>query len=106
MVSVDPTMTGSYNRGLVLLSVAIAILASFAALDLAERVTAASGCARWLWLADGAGAMGFGIWSMHYIAAADETKYPGSRGRMADGSPCRRSVARCRRSPLSSTPLR
>jgi len=60
-------ITGSYQYGLVALSVVIAVLASYAALDLAERVTAASGWARWVWLAGGATAMGFGIWSMHYI---------------------------------------
>jgi PAS domain S-box-containing protein len=51
----------------VALSVVIAILASYTALDLAGRVTAASGWLRQIWLAGGAAAMGFGIWSMHYI---------------------------------------
>src|SRR5256885_5533905 len=58
---------GYYNPGLVALSVIIAILASSAALDLTNRVTAARGRARLLWLAGGAFAMGLGIWSMHYI---------------------------------------
>src|SRR3979409_429404 len=43
------------------------MFASYAALDLAGRVTAASGWARAVWLLGGAGAMGTGIWSMHYI---------------------------------------
>jgi len=60
-------MDGSYNPGLVALSVVIAILASGAALDLANRVTMARGRARALWLAGGAIAMGSGIWSMHYV---------------------------------------
>jgi NO-binding membrane sensor protein with MHYT domain len=60
-------MVGSYDLGLVALSVLIAILASGAALDLANRVTAARGRARALWLAGGAFAMGSGIWSMHYV---------------------------------------
>jgi len=60
-------MTGSYDYFLVALSVVIAILASYTALDLAGRVTAASGWLRKIWLAGGAAAMGFGIWSMHYI---------------------------------------
>ncbi len=68
-----PTMTdavplaGSYDYRLVALSVLIAILASYAALDLAGRVTAAHGRARFVWLTGGAAAMGLGIWSMHYI---------------------------------------
>jgi NO-binding membrane sensor protein with MHYT domain/signal transduction histidine kinase len=49
------------------LSVLIAIFASYAALYLAGRVTAADGWTRAVWLLGGAGAMGTGIWSMHYI---------------------------------------
>lgn len=49
------------------LSVLIAILASYAALDLSGRVTSAHGRARLLWLSSGAVAMGIGIWAMHYI---------------------------------------
>src|ERR1700730_17585692 len=60
-------MTGSYDFRLVTVSVVIAICASYAALDLAGRTTAASGRTRFVWLADGAAAMGLGIWSMHYI---------------------------------------
>jgi len=57
----------SHNYALVALSVLIAMFASYAALDLAGRVTAASGWIRAVWLVGGAGAMGTGIWSMHYI---------------------------------------
>ncbi|HTB91951.1 MAG TPA: MHYT domain-containing protein [Candidatus Sulfotelmatobacter sp.] len=60
-------MTGSYNYALVALSVLIATFASYAALDLAGRVTAATGWTRSIWLLGGAVAMGTGIWSMHYI---------------------------------------
>src|SRR5882724_3285402 len=65
MAAVD--LMGSYNYALVALSVLIAMFASYAALDLAGRVTAAGGWARAAWLLGGAGAMGTGIWSMHYI---------------------------------------
>ena len=60
-------LIGSYNYALVALSVFIAVFASYAALDLASRVTAAGGWTRALWVLGGAGAMGTGIWSMHYI---------------------------------------
>src|SRR4030088_464503 len=60
-------LIASYNYVLVALSVLIAVVASYAALDLAGRVTAASGWTRAVWLLGGAGAMGTGIWSMHYI---------------------------------------
>jgi two-component system sensor histidine kinase/response regulator len=63
----NPAMVMSYNYYLVALSVAISILASYAALDLAGRVTAAQGAIRMAWLSGGACAMGMGIWAMHYI---------------------------------------
>lgn len=67
MNSQTPPVTGFYDYCLVVLSVVIAILAAYAALDLAGRVTAARGNIRLLWLGGGAFAMGTGIWSMHYI---------------------------------------
>jgi PAS domain S-box-containing protein len=63
----EAPLAGSYHYGLVALSVLIAILASYAALDLGGRVTASAGRRRFLWLSGGALAMGLGIWSMHYI---------------------------------------
>jgi len=60
-------MAGSYDYRLVVVSVLIAMMASYAALDLAGRVTSARGVARTLWLSGGATAMGIGIWAMHYV---------------------------------------
>src|SRR5437868_4649758 len=60
-------MNGSYSMDLVLLSVGVAIAASYAALDLAGRVTSASARGAPFWLLGGAFAMGAGIWSMHFI---------------------------------------
>lgn len=59
-------MTASYNYVLVALSVFIGMSAAYAALDLAPRITAASGWTRSAWLAGGGIAIGIGIWSMHY----------------------------------------
>jgi signal transduction histidine kinase/CheY-like chemotaxis protein len=67
MIAQTSPLIGSYDYRLVALSVVIAILAAYAALDLAGRVTAARGHLRVLWLSGGAFAMGAGIWSMHYI---------------------------------------
>jgi diguanylate cyclase (GGDEF)-like protein/PAS domain S-box-containing protein len=67
MPSPDLAMVGSYDYRLVALSVVIAMLASYAALDVAGRVTSARGGVRLVWLTGGAVAMGIGIWSMHYI---------------------------------------
>jgi diguanylate cyclase (GGDEF)-like protein/PAS domain S-box-containing protein len=60
-------ISGSYDYRLVALSIVLAILASYAALDLAGRVTSAQGRVRAVWLSCGAVAMGLGIWSMHYV---------------------------------------
>jgi NO-binding membrane sensor protein with MHYT domain len=64
----DPVVPihATYDYRLVALSVIIAIFASYAALELAGRVTAARNYARLAWLIGGACAMGTGVWSMHY----------------------------------------
>ncbi|WNR46726.1 EAL domain-containing protein [Paenibacillus roseipurpureus] len=62
------TITSSYHTSLVTFSILIAIIASFASLDLGIRIHKAKGFARQAWLAGGAFAMGMGIWSMHFIA--------------------------------------
>lgn len=61
------TLSGHYNDPLVLLSISVAILSSYAALELAGRITAARGTFRASWLAGGAIALGLGIWCMHYV---------------------------------------
>ena len=60
-------LTGSYHPGLVLLSVAVAMMASYTALNLTGRVTETEGRTSLLWLSGGAVAMGSGIWAMHFI---------------------------------------
>jgi len=60
-------LSGTYDLQLVLLSIIVASAASYAALDLARRVTATEGWRARAWLVGGAFAMGAGIWSMHFI---------------------------------------
>jgi len=60
-------LVGFYNYPLVALSIFIAILSAYAALDLAGRVTTARGAGKLAWLGGGAIAMGSGIWAMHYV---------------------------------------
>jgi NO-binding membrane sensor protein with MHYT domain len=62
-----PFGVGHHDPKLVVLSVTVAVIASYAALDLAARVSVRRGRAAWLWLLGGAGVMGTGIWSMHFI---------------------------------------
>nr|WP_225777500.1 EAL domain-containing protein [Pseudomonas sp. Marseille-Q3773] len=60
-------LTGSYSSSLVLISLCVAILASYTALDLTGRIAMAKGRAALLWMGGGALAMGIGVWSMHFI---------------------------------------
>ena len=60
--------TGTHDPYLVALSILVACLASYTALDLAARVNTARGLARRLWLLAAASTMGGGIWSMHFVA--------------------------------------
>ena len=61
-------MLGRYDLVLVALSIIIAVIASFVALDLASRVTAVRGRKTApYWLAGGAVSLGTGIWAMHFI---------------------------------------
>jgi len=66
MGQIGSPLTGSYDHRLVVVSIFIAISASYVALDLGGRVTAARGWIRSAWLAGGASALGLGIWSMHF----------------------------------------
>ena len=61
------SLLGSYDPLLVVLSYAIATLASFTALSFAWRVARTDGAAAGRWLAAGAVGMGTGIWSMHFV---------------------------------------
>ena len=60
-------MAGTFNPWLVSLSVFVAILVSYTALNLAIRVSSTNRASARLWLGGGAIAMGGGIWSMHFI---------------------------------------
>lgn len=56
-----------YQPTLVALSIVVSVFASYTTLDLAGRLRAAKGNARWLWLCGASVAMGGGIWAMHFI---------------------------------------
>ena len=58
-----------YHRpGMVVLSIVVAILASFATLDLAGQVAAEYGQSRVTWLGGGVLVLGTGVWAMHFGA--------------------------------------
>ncbi|WP_217595279.1 MHYT domain-containing protein [Cohnella sp. GbtcB17] len=58
---------GTYYLPLVVLSVLISVLSSYCSLLVYERVLTLRGSYRGLWMVLGSAAMGFGIWSMHFI---------------------------------------
>ncbi|WP_256444274.1 MHYT domain-containing protein [Siccirubricoccus sp. G192] len=58
----------THDPVLVSLSIAIAVLGSWTALDLLRRVRANAGAARRWWLGGAAIATGAAIWSMHFVA--------------------------------------
>ncbi|MDQ6873034.1 MAG: ATP-binding protein [Gemmatimonadota bacterium] len=57
----------SYNPILVALSVLIATIGAYVAIEIAQRVRAALRRRRLFWVYGGAVAMGLGIWSMHFV---------------------------------------
>ncbi|MDQ7968493.1 MAG: EAL domain-containing protein [Oxalicibacterium faecigallinarum] len=60
-------LIAQYDSVLVVISILVAILASYTALDMAGRIHATARKGAVLWLIGGAIAMGIGIWSMHFI---------------------------------------
>ena len=60
-------MSGSYSPALVVLSLMVAVMASYTALGMAARLARTDRReSRW-WLAGGTVAMGLGVWSMHFV---------------------------------------
>jgi PAS domain S-box-containing protein len=57
----------SYSVGLLVLSLFVATVGAYVAVEIAARVRAAEGRRRVFWTYGGAFAMGLGIWSMHFI---------------------------------------
>jgi len=60
-------LSASYDSLLVVISLLVAVLASYTALDMTERINATQEYAGRSWLFGGAVAMGIGIWSMHFV---------------------------------------
>ncbi len=60
-------LAGTYNSGLVLLSVLVAVVAAYATLMLAWSTRSAKRSLLSVWVVIAAATMGAGIWSMHFI---------------------------------------
>src|SRR5690242_16833199 len=61
-------LTTGYSPLFVVLSIVVAIIASAASLDVADRVGRSAGWQRTAWTVASGVAMGGGIWAMHFIA--------------------------------------
>lgn len=60
-------ISGEYSLSIIILSIIISSLASFTALSMNERMQQNSFFHRYFWLMLASLAMGFGIWSMHFV---------------------------------------
>ncbi len=63
----DTAFLGTYDPQLVTLSILIAVVVSYAALNLAGRAVGSQGFVQRVWLLGGATTLGFGIWAMHFV---------------------------------------
>jgi diguanylate cyclase (GGDEF)-like protein len=61
------TLTTHLNSSLLFVSVAVAVIASFVALDLAQRSVESRAWQKRLWVGAAGVTMGLGIWSMHFV---------------------------------------
>ncbi len=68
LIQISQALEVSYDWRLVILSLVIAVVSSFTALDLARQVPVALGRASKLWLLGSAIALGISVWLMHFIA--------------------------------------
>ncbi len=68
LIQISQALEVSYDWRLVILSLVIAIVSSYTALDLARQVPIALGRVSKLWLLGSAIALGISVWLMHFIA--------------------------------------
>lgn len=61
-------VTGTYNVTFVVVSIFIAILSSYIALDMCSRINRTAGWRKFFWFISSSLLMALGIWSMHFIS--------------------------------------
>jgi PAS domain S-box-containing protein len=67
MSPIGTPLVGTYDYRVVVVSLLLAVITSYAALDIAGRLSAARGMARLAWLSGGAMAMGIGLWTSQFM---------------------------------------
>jgi len=75
MSSIGSPLVGFYDYRVVAVSLLLAVITSYAALDIAGRLSAARGLARLAWLSGGAMAMGVGLWVSQFMGM-DAFQFP------------------------------
>jgi diguanylate cyclase len=61
-------ITGTYNVTFVIVSIIIAILSSYIALDMCSRINRTTGWQKFYWFISSSILMALGIWSMHFLS--------------------------------------
>jgi len=67
MSPIGTPLVGTYDYRVVAVSLLLAVITSYATLDIAGRLSAARGMARLAWLSGGAMAMGIGLWTSQFM---------------------------------------
>jgi len=70
MSPISTPLVGTYDYRVVAVSLLLAVITSYAALDIAGRLSCARGLARLAWLGGGAMAMGIGFWTSQFMGMA------------------------------------
>jgi hypothetical protein len=70
MSPISTPLVGTYDYRVVAVSLLLAVITSYAALDIAGRLSCARGLARLAWLGGGALAMGIGFWTSQFMGMA------------------------------------
>ena len=67
MSPIGSPLIGTYDYRVVAISLLLTVITSYAALDVAGRLSAARGLARLAWLSGGAMALGIGLWTSQFM---------------------------------------
>ena len=67
-IDISTSLQGSYDYFLVTLSILVATVAAYAALQIVDQIrSSTTNRGKWVWTCAGAFVMGSGIWSMHFV---------------------------------------
>jgi signal transduction histidine kinase len=64
----DTMLIATSDVRLIVLSILVAVIGSYTALDISEQIILAQGAARWWWLVGSGLTLGLSVWAMHFTA--------------------------------------